>query len=66
MIITVVNKDCKINVFTDQKSEQLEDVLNAVSSGCGFVLNGPRGIVAYGPGTVARVGFTEEKEKRNG
>lgn len=66
MQITVINQDKKINVFEDQPDNKslVEDILNAVSSGCGFVLHGPRGSIVYGPGTVARVGITKFKEKK--
>ena len=63
MNITVINKDGKINAFTDQKDSLVEDVITAVVSGQGFHLVGPRGLIAYGPGSVARVGFTEKKEE---
>ena len=65
MQITVISKDNKVNVFENQKEDLLEDVLTAVTAGTGFALFGPRGVIAYGPGTVARVGFTKREEKKS-
>lgn len=65
MQITVINHDKKINVFKNQPDDEslVEDLMNAVVSGSGFALHGPRGTIAYGPGTIARVGFTDFKPK---
>lgn len=63
MIIIVVNKDGIKNVFENQTDSQdlLDSVSLAVSSGTGFALTGPKGMISYGPGTVARVGFTQDQ-----
>jgi hypothetical protein len=66
MIISVVNQDGTHNIFTDQKDDEtfIKDIALAVNSGDGFSLNGPRGLIAYGPGTVARVVFVQDKEDK--
>jgi hypothetical protein len=62
--IIVVSNDGKKNVFTDQKTGQVTDLILAVTEGQGFHLVGPRGLIAYAPGSVRRVGFVEQEAKR--
>lgn len=62
MNVIVMNKDGKVNVFKEQKETILEDLVLAVTSGLGFSVTGPKGLIAYGPGTVHRVGFTVEEK----
>jgi hypothetical protein len=62
MIIVVVNKDGRRQVFDGQSTTLEEDVTLAVASGTGFSLRSRRGAVVYGPGTVARVSFRMNDE----
>lgn len=65
MLIVVVNKDGNKNVFPNQKDdpELVNTVSLAVASGNGFTLAGPKDLFVYGPGSVARVAFTNDPEQ---